>query len=189
MVELLGAAGGKVVAVAGLSTAANAQERIQGIRDAFAGTGVQLAGSYFDEIDFDRARANVETAMTEHSDLAGIIGVYAYNGPIALGVLETRQKVGLIKLVAFDLDTATLDGLAAGKVDAAIGQRPYWMGYLSVHILFAMKALGREQTKVILGPWLSGTSGDVFSTGQDIVTPATIGKYREYLETLGISSS
>ncbi len=189
MAELLGTAGGKVVAVAGLSTAANAQERIQGIRDAFNGTNVTMVKSYFDDINFDTARTNVESALTETPDLAGIIGVYAYNGPIALGVLEAQHKVGAVKLVAFDLDTATLDGLAAGKVDAAIGQRPYWMGYLSVYLLYSMKALGVAQTKTLLAPWMSGTNGDIFSTGQDIVTPATIGKYREYLESLGISSS
>jgi ribose transport system substrate-binding protein len=189
MAELLGTKGGKVVAVAGLSTAANAQERIQGIRDAFTGTNVQMVKSYFDNINFDVARTNVEMAFAETPDLAGIIGVYAYNGPIALGVLESMQKIGAVRLVAFDLDTATLDGLATGKVDAAIGQRPYWMGYLSVYLLYAMKTLGVAQTKAMLGTWMSGPNGDIFSTGQDIVTPMTIGKYRQYLESLGISSS
>jgi ribose transport system substrate-binding protein len=189
MVELLGASGGKVAAFAGLSTAANAQERVEGIKDAFQGKNVELVNTYFDEIDFDLAKTNVETALTEHGDLSGLIGVYAYNGPIALGVLEAQGKVGKLKLVAFDLDVGTLDGLAAGKVDAAIGQRPYWMGYLSVYSLYAMKALGVAETKNVLSPWLSGPNGDVFSTGQDVVTPDTIQQYREYLESLGISSS
>jgi ribose transport system substrate-binding protein len=189
MVELLGASGGKVAAFAGLSTAANAQERVQGLQDAFAGKGVELVQTYFDEIDFDVARTNVETALVQHGDLAGIVGIYAYNGPIALGVLEAQQKVGSLKLVAFDLDPTTLDGLAAGTVDAAIGQRPYWMGYLSVYSLYAMKALGPEQTMNVLAPFLSGPNGDVFSTGQDVVTPDTIDQYRDYLESLGISSS
>lgn len=189
MVELLGASGGKVAAFAGLSTAANAQERISGIEAAFAGTNVQLVKTYFDEIDFDVARTNVETALTEHTDLAGIIGVYAYNGPIALGVLESQKKAGTLKLVAFDLDVGTLAGLSAGKVHAAIGQRPYWMGYLSVYMLYAMDALGPDKTWSVVGPWLSGSGKDVFSTGQDVVTPETIDRYTEYLATLGISSS
>ncbi len=189
MVELLGASGGKVAAFAGLSTAANAQERVAGIEAAFAGKNVQLVKTYFDEIDFDVARSNVESALSEHSDLAGIIGVYAYNGPIALGVLESQNKVGTLKLVAFDLDVGTLEGLAAGKVDAAIGQRPYWMGYLSVYLLYAMNTFGPDRTWSIVGPWLSGPNKDVFSTGQDIVTPETIGLYTKYLATLGISSS
>jgi ribose transport system substrate-binding protein len=189
MVELLGDEGGQVAAFAGLSTAANAQERIQGIEDAFQGTEVELVQSYFDEIDFDVARQNVEDALDEYADLAGVIGVYAYNGPIALGVLEEQDKVGAMKLVAFDLDVGTLDGLAAGKVDAAIGQRPYWMGFLSVYILYAMHALGPEETMSLLEPWISGSNGDVFSTGQDIVTPDTIELYRAYLAELGISSS
>jgi ribose transport system substrate-binding protein len=186
VVELLGTPGGKVAAFAGLSTAANANERIQGLADAFAGTDVQLVGSYFDEIDFEVARNNVEAAMDEHSDLAGIVGIYAYNGPIAMRVLEDRDKLGALKLVSFDLDVSTLEGLASGKVDAAIGQRPYWMGYLSVYTLYSMSVLGQDETLDIIAPWLDG---DVFSTGQDIVTPETIGLYGEYLETLGISNN
>ncbi len=185
MVELLGGSG-KVAAFAGLSTAANAQERIQGLADAFAGTGVELVQSYFDEIDFDVARSNVESALETHSDLAGIVGIYAYNGPIAMSVLEDRSKVGDLKLVSFDLDVSTLEGLANGTVDAAIGQRPYWMGYLSVYTLYSMTVLGEDETLSILAPWLDG---DSFSTGQDIVTPETIGLYGEYLETLGISNN
>ena len=186
MVELIGPGGGKVAAFAGLSTAANAQERIQGISDAFDGTGVTLVNAYFDEIDFDVARANVEDALDEYTDLAGMIGVYAYNGPIALNVLEDRNAVGSLKLVAFDLDVTTLRGLADGTVDAAIGQRPYWMGYLSVYSLYAMAVLGKDETRSILSPWMNG---DVFSTGQDVVTPSTIELYNDYLEALGVSNN
>jgi len=186
MVELIGAQGGEVAVFAGLSTAANARERIRGIEDAFAGTSVSLAKSYFDEIDFEVARTNVESALDEYTGLAGIIGVYAYNGPIALDVLEERNATGSLKLVAFDLDVTTLEGLASGKVDAAIGQRPYWMGYLSVYSLYSMAVLGKDETLRVLAPWLDG---DVLSTGQDIVTPETIDLYAEYLETLGISNN
>jgi ribose transport system substrate-binding protein len=188
MVELLGDTGGAVAAFAGLSTAANAQERIQGIKDAFEGTRVDLVESYFDEIDFAVAQANVESAFETYPDLKGLIGVYAYNGPIALGVREELGKIGTTKLVAFDLDPATLAGLEEGTVDAAIGQRPYWMGNLSVYILFAMKQLGAERTKTTLAPWISGDNQDIFSTGQDVVTPDTLPAYKAYLSSLGISS-
>lgn len=189
MVELLGSEGGKVATFAGLSTAANAQERMQGILDAFEGTNVEVVGSYFDDIDFEVAKSNVEDALAENPDLDGMVTIYAYNGPIALGVLEDQDKAGDVKLVAFDLDAATLEGLEAGTVHAAIGQRPYWMGYLSVYILYAMDALGVEETLEVLEPWMSGDNRDIFSTGQDIVTPESLEQYREYLTSLGISSS
>jgi hypothetical protein len=60
------------------------------------------------------------------------------------------------------------------------------MGYLSVYTLYSMSVLGQDETLDIIAPWLDG---DVFSTGQDIVTPETIGLYGEYLETLGISNN
>jgi ribose transport system substrate-binding protein len=191
MIELLGSAGGEVVAIGGISTAQNALDRLSGIRDALMGSNVTLVENYFDELDFTAAAMLVGTALTEHPQLRGIITIYAYNGPIVLTQFETmgmtaRLRDGSVQLVAFDLDPSTLTGLRQGTVQAAIGQRPYWFGYLGVHILFAMDRLGATRTMEILAPWLEG---DVFDTGQDVVTPATLPQYQQYLDSLGITSS
>lgn len=189
MIEALGPEGGEVVAFVGFSTSANAIERIQGIEDVFEGTNVSLVETYYDAVDFAVARSNVETAIVEHPDAVGIMGIYAYNGPIALDVLEEQGLHDAYRVVAFDLDPATLEGLADGTVDAAIGQRPYWFGYLSVYVLFAMRQLGVEEALDVLAPWLSGEGGDIFDTGQDVVTPDTLPLYEEYLRSLNITSS
>lgn len=190
MVELLGEAGGKVAALGGLISGSNAQERVQGIYDSFEGTNVELVdyenGIWpADGIDPDVARQIVVDALADHADLKGIIGIFGYNGPTALTVLEEQGKAGDIKLIAFDLESATIAGLKAGTIQAALAQRPYWMGVLSIHVLFALQKLGVEQTKTVLAPWIDG---DLFSTGQDVVTPDDIGEYEEYLTSLGLSN-
>lgn len=188
MAELLGNAGGKVALFSGFETATNSQERIAGVTEALEGTNVEIVGSYFDDNVVPNAIANVEAALDEHPDLAGIIGIFAQNGPAALSVLEDEGKVGDIKIVAFDLAPETLSGLASGKIDAAIGQRPYWMGYLSPIILYAMDALGVNKTKEILASWLKGDNEDLFDTGQDVVTPDNIETYNQYLVQLGVGN-
>jgi ribose transport system substrate-binding protein len=191
MVELLGSGGGKVAVLGGRAAASNAQERVRGVVDAFKGTAVEVAFQAYDDIDFDNdvPRQIVIDAVTDHPDLDGIIGIYAYNGPIAMGVLEDRKLTGSLKLVAFDLDAQTIAGLKNGTVDAALGQRPYWMGYLSVYILYAMSALGEDATMDLLAPWLGGERGDLFDSGHDVVTPENIDQYEAYLSSLGLSNS
>jgi ribose transport system substrate-binding protein len=185
MAELL-PSGGEVALFAGFETAANAIERMEGIEEVFAETGLTVVARYYDGIDPVVARDNVHAALDAHPELDGIIGIYANNGPAALQALEERGQSGQVRLVAFDLEPATLDGLEAGTVDAAIGQRPYWFGYLSTHILYTMEQLGEARTLELLEPWLDG---QLFDTGADVVRPDTIETYRAYLETLGISSS
>lgn len=186
MLEALAGQGGEVLAFAGLETAANAQERVQGIRDVFEGTNVQLVDVRYDNIDFAVARTNVAEALDAHPDAVGVMGIYAYNGPIAVGVIEERGVTGTLKVVSFDTDPGTLAGLAAGTVHAAIGQRPYWFGYLGATILFAMDRLGEAATLEILEPFLDD---GIFDSGVDVITPATLEQYYQYLDSLGIPSS
>jgi ribose transport system substrate-binding protein len=189
MRETLGTAGGRVMTIGGVETAPNAIERVTGIRSVLTGTSVELIGSTYDNLDFTRARTIVEEAIDTHADVNGFVGIYAYNGPIILDVLRTRNLLGRYRLVAFDLDPATQRGLQSGDVHAAIGQRPYWWGHLSVFILFAMERLGVDRTLQILRPYLSGPNNDIFDTGQDVVRPDTLRLYQQYLNSIGISSS
>lgn len=189
MAELLGNTG-KVAAFAGVFTGDNnASERYLGVQEAFAGTDIELLPPYEDNVDFDVAYANVEQAMAEHDDLTGIITSWAYNGPEAAKAVKAEGRDGEIKIVAFDLEPETIAFLEQGTVDAAVGQRSYWMGYLSVYILYAMEALGVDQTKTLLDDWLGGTDRDIIDTGTDVVTGDNLNQYRAYLESLGISSS
>jgi ribose transport system substrate-binding protein len=188
MVDTLGDKCGKVVGFVGFITAQNAVDRIAGIKDAFKDTKCTLETVLVDNGDPTKALSNAETAITTYPDMAGMIGIYSYNGPAAIQALKSSNKVGEIKLVAFDLATETMKGLKENVVSAAIGQRVYYYGYLPVYMLYAMASIGEEKTMEILKPYLSGDKGDNLDTGADVVTPETLTQYQEFLGSLGIKS-
>lgn len=188
MVEALGDDCGQVVGFVGFITAQNAVDRIQGIEDAFEGTNCTLETVLVDNGDPSVALSNSETALTTYPDLKGMIGIYSYNGPAAIQALRTANRVGEVKLVAFDLATETMQGLRDNVVSAAIGQRVYHYGYLPVYILHAMSTIGVDETMALLEPYLSGENGDLLDAGADIVTPENLDLYMEYLDSIGIGS-
>ncbi|MBC7813485.1 MAG: substrate-binding domain-containing protein [Burkholderiales bacterium] len=188
MVDALGDDCGQVVGFVGFITAQNAVDRIAGIEASFEGTDCVLETVLVDNGDPSIALSNSEAALTTYPDLKGMIGIYSYNGPAAIQALRTNNRVGEVKLVAFDLATETMQGLRDGVVSAAIGQRVYYYGYLPVYILYAMSTIGVDETMALLEPYLSGENGDLLDAGADIVTPENIDAYLEYLDSIGIVS-
>lgn len=188
MVEALGEDCGQVVGFVGFITAQNAIDRIAGIEAAFEGTDCFLETVLVDNGDPSIALSNSETALTTYPELAGMIGIYSYNGPASIQALNTSGRAGEVKLVAFDLAQETMQGLEEGVVSAAIGQRVYYYGYLPVYILHAMSTIGPEETMAILEPYMSGENGDLLNAGADVVTPENVAAYKDYLNSLGIRS-
>ena len=147
--------GGKVMLFVGRLETLNAQQRRQGIIDELldrpeqalgkmvvSPPGAPLAGPLYtvvdtrtDNDDRVRAQANAEDAITAFPDLACMVGLYAYNPPACLQALKAAKKNGLIKLVAFDEQDATLQGILDGDIHGTVSQQPYLYGYHSVRIL------------------------------------------------------
>ena len=189
MLQALGPMGGQVVTTGGFPTASNAIERIQGINQVFMGTTATVVASDYDSLDSTVARMNVMNEITMYPNLSGFVGIYSLNGPIIIDVLTQMNLLNRYHVVAFDLDPGTLAALQANNISAAIGQRPYWWGYLAVYILYSMNVLGVAPTMQLLAPNLSGPSMDIFDTGEDIVKPANYPTYRAYLNSIGITGS
>lgn len=124
--------GGKVMAFAGVADTPNVIERVQGLRDALKGSHIQLLGVRVDDTDRAKARSNVQDALVKHPDLAACVGIWSYNGPAILSALQAAGKVGKVKIVCFDEEDDTLQGVKRGQIFATIVQQPYEFGYLSV---------------------------------------------------------
>jgi ribose transport system substrate-binding protein len=166
---------GQVVGLVGYATAQNAQDRIAGVND----------------IKPEVALSNAQTAMQTYPDLAGFITFYSYDGPMACQAVEEAGKSGEVKIVAFDAEPQTQTCMANGTVQAMIGQRVYFYGYLSGWIMYAMSILGEEATMEVLDPWLTdmGDEGKIhLNTGVDVIKADTFDLYQEYLESIGIPS-
>ncbi|MGL4554476.1 MAG: substrate-binding domain-containing protein, partial [Gemmataceae bacterium] len=152
--------GGTVVIFVGQTEPLNAQQRRQGVLDELAGAknvpaadGATLGGSKYklyktftDQPEgATKAKENAVQALTElpKEDRLCLVGLWAYNPPAILSAVKDQGKLGKVKIVGFDEDPATLDGIKAGHVFGTIVQQPYLFGFQSVEL---MSQLARGDT-------------------------------------------
>jgi ribose transport system substrate-binding protein len=124
--------GGKVVMFVGTMDADNARERVDGIKKAIAGTKIQILDIRTDEVDFAKAKRNVEDTLAKSSDVDCLVGLYSYNTPQIYNAVKEAGKAGKVKILGFDEDPQTLRGVADGTVTATIVQQPFQFGYQSM---------------------------------------------------------
>lgn len=183
---------GQVVGLVGFATAQNAQDRIAGVNDVFEGTDMELVEVLIDDVKPEVALSNAQTAIQKYGDdLAGFITFYSYDGPAACQAIKQADKVGELKLIAFDAEPETQTCMEEGVVQAMIGQRVYFYGYLSGYVMNAMSILGVEDTMAVLDPYLDdlGDEGKIrLNTGIDVIKADTFDQYKAYLESIGIAS-
>jgi ribose transport system substrate-binding protein len=127
--------GGKIMVFVGKADAQNASDRFQGIRDALQGTKVEVLGVKSDDTDLVRAKANVADTLAKVPDIACMVGLWSYNGPAILTAVKEANKLGKVKIVCFDEDLQTLDGIKSGGIYATVVQQPYEFGYQSVQLM------------------------------------------------------
>jgi ribose transport system substrate-binding protein len=180
-----------VVGLVGYATAQNAQDRIQGVNDVLEGTGLEMVEVLLDDIKPEVALSNAQTAMQKYPGLAGFITFYSYDGPAACQAVMQAGQEGTTKIVAFDAEPETQRCMEDGVVQAMIGQRVYFYGYLSGHIMNAMSILGKDEVMTILDPYLDemGDEGKIhLNTGVDVIKADTFDLYKAYLDSIGIPS-
>ena len=54
--------------------------------------------------------------MSQHPDLAAMVGLFAYNPPAILQALKQADKLGKIKVIGFDEADETLQGIVDGTL-------------------------------------------------------------------------
>lgn len=133
--ELLKAAlpnGGKIILFVGYPNAQNAKERIQGIKSGLAGTKIEIIDTLADDTKSAVAQKNAQDALAKYPDLAGMVGLYSYDGPAILTAVRGAGRAGQVKIVCFDEDSDTLAGIAAGDIYGTIVQKPFSIGRQTV---------------------------------------------------------
>jgi len=183
---------GKVVGLVGFATAQNAQDRIAGVNDVLKGTELEMVEVLLDDVKPEVALSNAQTAIQKYGDeLAGFITFYSYDGPAACQAVKQAGKTGTIKIVAFDAEPETQVCTEEGVIQAMIGQRVFFYGYLSGYVMQAMTILGPEETMKILEPYLDdlGDEGKIrLNTGVDVIKAETLDQYKAYLASIGVAS-
>jgi ribose transport system substrate-binding protein len=127
--------GGKIVLFVGKLDAQNAQERYQGIKDALAGSKVEILDVRTDDTDRVRARQNAADALVKNPDISCLVGLWSYNGPAILNAVKAANKLGQVKIVCFDEEDPTLVGVKNGEIYATVVQQPYEFGYQAILML------------------------------------------------------
>lgn len=127
--------GGKIMVFVGLLDAANAQQRYQGLKEALQGSNVQIIDVRTDGTDRVRAKSNAADTLVNNPDIAGMVGLWSYNGPAILNAVKEANKVDKVKIVAFDEEDPTLAGIKEGSIYATVVQQPFEFGYRSMELM------------------------------------------------------
>jgi ribose transport system substrate-binding protein len=156
--------GGAVMLFVGKLDARNAQERVQGIKEALAGSNVRIIDVRTDDVDDIRAKANVADTLVRYPDIKGLVGLWSYNGPAILNAVREAGKVGRVRIIAFDEADETLAGVKEGAIHATVVQQPFEFGYQAIQRM-AQAVRGDRSfipaTKQIIVPTLVVNRGNV----------------------------
>jgi ribose transport system substrate-binding protein len=150
--------GGKIAVLLSNLTKENLRDRQSGFKETFGADAADTnrPGPHFMVVDYlldngddDQCAENIRREVAKHPDLACFVGMNAHHAPVLLKVLKDLDKLGKIKLVTFDDDQQTLDGLDAGYIYATIAQDPYKYGYEAVNVLAALCRGSGDQLPVV----------------------------------------
>jgi ribose transport system substrate-binding protein len=149
--------GGSIMLFVGKLDARNAQERIQGIREALDGSNIRILDVRTDDADDVRAKANAADALVRYPDIKGLVGLWSYNGPAILNAVREAGRAGRVRIVAFDEADETLAGVRDGAIHATVVQQPFEFGYQAI-VRMAQAARGDlsfiPESKQIIVPTL-----------------------------------
>jgi ribose transport system substrate-binding protein len=121
-------AGGKIMVFVGYADAQNAKDRFGGLKKELEGSNVQIIDLRTDDTDPVRAQKNVEDTLVKYPNISGLVGLYAYNGPAILNAVRAAGQTGKVKIVCFDENAETLEGVASGDIYGTVVQQPFEFG-------------------------------------------------------------
>lgn len=163
--------GGTIALFIGSTTSANAKDRVAGVLDELDGkeNRKEIANGQYkekygiytlfrkapveDETKEDKAQDNAKDVLEQLKAQSNVclVGLYAYNPKAILEAARSKQMVGKVKIVGFDEDWVTLDGVAKGEIEGTVVQDPFNYGYESVRLL-SILAKGGDKSQLPTQP-------------------------------------
>jgi len=135
MVKAMGGKPGKCMGFVGFLGADNAKERIAGFKQSVEGKGIELVDVRGDDVDFTKARTNVDDVLVANPEINCMVGFYSYNPPKIYEALQAAGKLGQITVVAFDEDPVTLGAVKEGSFASTVVQQPFEWGYQGMKLM------------------------------------------------------
>jgi len=146
--------GGEVMILIGRTDQNNAKGRRQGCIDAILGREPDssrhdplgeiltsedgkftVLGTRTDQSDRAKGKANAEDTLTRYPEIAAFVGLFTYNPPLAMEALRRAGRLGEVKVIAFDENEISLQGIIDGTVAGTVVQNPFEYGYQSIRVL------------------------------------------------------
>jgi ribose transport system substrate-binding protein len=124
--------GGKIMVFVGKREVQNAQERFEGLKESLQGSKVEIVDLMTDDANPINARDNAYEALKKYPDIAGMVGLWSYNGPAIVQALKPEAKLGKVKIVCFDDEQETLAAIKEGTIFGTVAQQPFEYGYQAV---------------------------------------------------------
>jgi ribose transport system substrate-binding protein len=138
--------GGRIMIFVGSMDVQNAQDRYRGLKQTLEGTKVEIIEVRTDGGDSVNAKRNAADTLVKYPDIAGMVGLWSYNGPAILGAVKEAGKIGKVKIVTFDEEDATLNGIKEGAIYGTVVQQPFEFGYQSM--IKIAKAIGGDRSGI-----------------------------------------
>jgi len=185
LVDLLDGQTGRVIILGNTDeTWADGFSRTNAAADVIrsAGNEVQILHSIWDPAQ-EIAQAQAAIEAENATPIVGLLGVFANAHALATGA----QQAGLTtmpKIVAFDFDPATLSFMQEGVIHATHVQRQYYMGYISLYLLYSINTVGLDATKAAMSDHL--LRGFHIDTGLDVIRTEDLAEYNAFVDELGI---
>ncbi len=138
--------GGRIMVFVGSMDVQNAQDRYRGLKQTLEGTKVEIIDVRTDGGESVNAKRNAADTLVKYPDIAGMVGLWSYNGPAILGAVKEAGKIGKVKIVTFDEEDATLNGIKEGAIYGTVVQQPFEFGYQSM--IKIAKAIGGDKSGI-----------------------------------------
>lgn len=199
--------GGSYVQFVGTDSQQNAMQRMDGFTSAVGDSYKQL-DRRLDDADRQRARDNVRDVVDRFPELNMLVGIWSYNAPAIVDVVQEKNARERFTIVTFDAEQLAIKQLQDGMIDAMVVQNPFGMGYDSVRYAFA-KLTDDSPTIDSMFPNMGSENGDILDTGLKVVVPddgsplkpemfesfgagvefLTISEFQEWLKKYDLTSS
>jgi ribose transport system substrate-binding protein len=131
--------GGKgKIAMVGMPTLSNIRDRIEGMKNVFATSKIEIVTIGDSKTDAVGAAQSAAAILQKYPDLNGMIGVDSHSG-LGIGTaVREAGKAGKVLVTGWDRDNSLLELIDKGVVQGTVVQRTALMPYYSVLILWQM---------------------------------------------------
>lgn len=150
---------------------ANAKERMQGFVEGIGSDGPEELSRLSDDGVRTKARKNVEDTLDRHPECDMLVGIWAYNTPQAVNVIQDRKLNDRLSIACFDAAESSIQGMKAGVVDVMVVQNPYQMGHEGVRLMHALVTDQQDVVKEFYPAYSQTDENDIFRTELRVVIP------------------